>query len=272
MFDVSTSRPTAAVNRLTRNRVVERFARAGFVMAGLVHLLIGYLAVRIAFGGGGTTDQSGAMAELAAKPGGVFVLSVGVVAFALLALWRLTEAVLGRSSRAGEKGRGSDTFHRVKAVAVAVVYLCYAITAFGFVRGSGKSSGGESAGFSARLMQSSGGRIVLVVAGLVIVAVGGYHLYKGLTRKFMKDLRTDGAVLRRLGTVGYTSKGLAIAGVGVLVIVAVAQSDPSKAGGLDAALKTLGAQPYGVVLLIAAGLGIAAYGLYDFACARYAEM
>lgn len=272
MSDVSTSGPVSAVNRLARNRVVERFARAGFIMAGLVHLLIGYLAVRIAFGGGGSTDQSGAMAELAGKPGGVFVLGVGVVAFVLMALWRFSEAVLGRRSRARGKESGSGTFHRAKAFAVAVVYLCYAVTAFGFVRGSGRSSGSESAGLSARLMHSGGGRIVLVVAGLVVVAVGGYHVYKGLTRGFVKELRTDSALLRRLGTVGYTSKGLAIAGVGVLVLVAAGRSDPGKAGGLDAALKTLGAQPYGVVLLIAAGLGIAAYGLYDFACARYAEM
>jgi hypothetical protein len=60
--------------------------------------------------------------------------------------------------------------------------------------------------------------------------------------------------------------------VGVLVIVAVFQSDPGKASGLDAAVKTLGAQPFGPALLVAAGLGIAAYGLYDFACARYARM
>lgn len=272
MFEVSTSRPISAAHRLTRNSVFERFARAGFVMAGIVHLLIGYLAVRIAFGGGGTTDHSGAMAELAAKPGGVTVSSVGVFAFVFMALWRLAEAAHGTGSRAGDKPRGSDAFHRIKAFAVSMVYFGYTITAFGFARGSGKSSGGESIGLSARLMQSTGGTIALVVGGLVIVAVGCYHIYKGVTRKFVEKLRTDSAVVRRLGTVGYVSKGLTIAGVGVLVVVAANRADPGKAGGLDAALKTLGAQPYGVALLIAAGLGIAAYGLYDFACARYAEM
>jgi len=42
--------------------------------------------------------------------------------------------------------------------------------------------------------------------------------------------------------------------------------------GLDGALKTLGAQPYGAILLILAGLGIITYGLYSFAMARYAKM
>ncbi|MCX0273425.1 DUF1206 domain-containing protein [Nocardia zapadnayensis] len=271
MTQVSTSRPVSAARRVTDSRMFERLARAGYVMAGLVHLLIGYLAVRLAFGGGGTTDQSGAMAELAAKPGGVPALVVGIAAFVFMALWRLTEAVLGSRTH-GDEDRKSDLFHRGKAFAVALVYFGYAITAFGFVQGSGSSSGGKNAGLSARMMQSTGGKIAIVLVGVVIIGVGAYHIYKGATRRFLKELRTDRALLRRLGTVGYLSKGSAIAGVGVLVIVAVFQSDPGKASGLDAALKTLGAQPFGPVLLVTAGLGIAAYGLYDFACARYARM
>ncbi|NUP28494.1 MAG: DUF1206 domain-containing protein [Nocardia sp.] len=271
MIEVSTSGPKSAVNRVTRSRVFERFARAGFVMAGVVHLLIGYLAVRIAFGGSGSTDQSGAMAELATKPGGVPALVFAVAAFVFMALWRLTEAALG-SRDGGDEDRSSDLFHRGKALAVALVYFGYALTAFSFVRGSGKSSGGQNAGLSARLMESTGGKVALVVAGLVIIAVGGYHIYKGATRKFLEKLHTHNGLVRKLGTVGYLSKGSAIAGVGVLVIVAVNQSDPGKASGLDAALKTLGGQPFGPVLLVAAGLGIAAYGLYDLACARYAKM
>ena len=83
---------------VAQNNVFERFARAGFVVSGVVHLLIGYIAIRLALGGSGSADQSGAMAELAGKPGGVFALWVGVVAFLAMALWRLAEAALGSSS------------------------------------------------------------------------------------------------------------------------------------------------------------------------------
>ena len=78
--------------------------------------------------------------------------------------------------------------------------------------------------------------------------------------------------MRRLGLVRYIAKGLAIAGAGVVVIVAASHTEPNKATGLDGALKTLGAQPYGAVLLIVAGLGIITYGLYSFAMARYTKM
>jgi hypothetical protein len=98
-------------------------------------------------------------------------------------------------------------------------------------------------------------------------------VYKGAGHNFVEDLegRTSDLV-RRLGMVGYIAKGLTIAGAGVLVVVATTRSEPNKATGLDGALKTLGAQPYGAALLIAAGLGIITYGFYSFAMARYTKM
>jgi len=55
-------------------------------------------------------------------------------------------------------------------------------------------------------------------------------------------------------------------------IVATLTSDPAKASGLDGAVKTLGAAPFGRILLILAALGFAAYGLYSFVKSRYGRM
>ncbi|MDV7354680.1 DUF1206 domain-containing protein [Rhodococcus oxybenzonivorans] len=265
---------SSTAGRVAQNSYFEWFARGGFVVSGIVHLIIGYIAVRLALGGAaGTADQSGAMTELAAKPGGIAALWVGVVAFAIMGLWRLAEAALGSSSRPDADSKKSEIVDRLKAFALAVVYFAFAFSAFGFARGSGKSSSGQSADITARLMQTTAGTIALIAAALVIIAVGGYHVYKGVSRKFLDDLEgTTSPLVRRLGMVGYIAKGLAIAAIGLLVILAVNQSEPDKASGLDGAFKTVGAQPYGVALLIAAGAGIIAYGLYSFAMARYAKM
>ena len=68
------------------------------------------------------------------------------------------------------------------------------------------------------------------------------------------------------------AKGLVISGAGLLVVVAASRSEPNRATGLDGALKTLAAQPYGPALaVIAAGLRIITYGLYSFAMARYTK-
>jgi Domain of Unknown Function (DUF1206) len=261
--------PSVTPARLAQNRVFERAARAGFVVSGVLHLIVGYLAIRIAFGDGGTADQSGALATVARQPGGHATLWFATVALLMLGLWRLVETALGRSSDTEPGG----VFDRVKALGLAVVYLALAYSAFGFARGTGESSGERSSTISARLMQTTAGTLALVGCGVGIVAVGVYHVRKGAGRNFLGDLEgRSGSVVRRLGTIGYVGKGVVIAGAGALVIVAALRAEPKKATGLDGALKTLGAQPYGPALLVAAGLGIITYGLYSFAMARRTRM
>ena len=259
---------------IAQNSVFERFARAGYVVSGVLHIIIGYLAIRIALGsGGGSADQSGALAAVSAKPGGSIALWAGVIALLIMALWRLTETALGRSTDRKSQGTKSEVLDRAKAFALAVVYCGFAYSTLGFARSSGQSTGDQNSGLSARLMQTASGTAVLIVGGVIIVAVGGYHIYKGASHNFLDDLKgTSSDLVRRLGLIGYIAKGLVIVGAGVLVIIAASLSEPAKATGLDGALKTLGAQPYGAILLILAGLGIITYGLYSFAMARYTKM
>jgi len=272
---ISTSRGSSVTGRLSRNHWFERLARAGYVGSGLVHLLVGYLAIRVALGSNEEASQSGALAEIAAKPGGKFLLSVLCVVLFVLALWRLAEGVLGGAAHSSSAGQDKkdETFGRIKAVGVALVYFGLAFTAFGYARGSSKSSGEQSSGITARLLESGGGKFLLVVAALVIIGVGLYHIYKGATKKFVEDLKGNtSSFVRGLGMAGYIAKGVAVTLIGGLVIAAVFQADPEKASGLDAALKTLGAQPFGVFLLIAVGLGLIMYGIYSFVRARDAKM
>jgi hypothetical protein len=68
---------SSTATQMAQNSVFERFARAGYVVSGLRHLTIGYLAIGIALGtGGGNADQSGALAAVAGKPGGIVALWV----------------------------------------------------------------------------------------------------------------------------------------------------------------------------------------------------
>jgi hypothetical protein len=260
--------------QIAQNSVFERVARGGYVVSGLLHVIIGYLAIRIALGtGGGSADQSGALAALSAKPGGNIALWAAVIALLIMAFWRLAETALGRSTDPKSQGAMPEILDRAKASALAVVYFGFAYSTLGFARSAGKSTGHQNSALSARLMQSASGTVVLIVGGVIIVAVGGYHIYKGASRNFLDDLKgTSSDLVRRLGVIGYIAKGLVIAGAGVLVIIAASLSQPDKATGLDGALKTLGAQPYGAILLILAGVGIITYGLYSFAMARYAKM
>ncbi|AQA04999.1 hypothetical protein BVC93_24240 [Mycobacterium sp. MS1601] len=272
------NRVHGAVDRATSTNAFEYAARAGYVTSGVLHLLLGYIVVRLAFGGGGANqnaDQSGALATLASSGGGALALWLAAAGLFGLAAWRLAETVVGsHPNEPTDDDKGAKKqFNRVKSLALAIVYCGLALSAVRFAMGTGQSSGQQNAGMSAQLMQSGWGKALLIVVGLVVIGVGGYHVYKGASERFLKDLRVSGgSVVTPMGKVGYIAKGAVLAGAGLLVIVATLSSDPAKASGIDAAVKTLGEAPFGKILLVIAALGFAAYGAFCFVMARFARM
>lgn len=268
---------TRAVQRL------EGVGRAGYAVSGLLHVLIGVIAVRLATGGAqGSADQQGALASIAAQPFGRVALWVAVVALAALGLWQLWQAVEAaredRRSPASDPGEhGRDPGTALKSGAKGVVYLVLAATAATYARGGQASSGDQqSADVTAALMANPGGQVLVAAVGLAILGVGAYHVYSGVTERFLKNLRglppgRAGRSTRVLGRTGYIAKGVALGVLGVLFGLAALRSDPQQAGGLDAALRTVGEQPFGQVLLVAVGLGFIAFGVYSFVRARYAS-
>jgi hypothetical protein len=266
---------TGVVDRATNSNAFEYAARAGYSISGVLHLLVAFIVLRIALGSGGSADQSGALATLASGTGGKFLLWIAAIGLLAMALWRIAETVVGKrpSERATRSGDDTDATDRLKAAALAVTYLALAYSALRFAVGSGQSNSAQNVGMSAKLMQSGWGKAALIVVGLVVIGVGGYHLYKGATKRFLKDLKTSGgSVVTPLGVGGYLAKGAVLSGAGILVIVATLTADPAKASGIDAAVKTLGQAPFGKILLLLAALGLAAYGAFCFVQARFARM
>lgn len=241
--------------------VVEKGARLGYAANGVLHLLIAWLALQLAWGGGGggEADQTGALRVLGESPLGAALLWVVAVGFALLGLWQLAEAATVRDAK--------DT---VKHVGKAVLYGVLAATAVTVARGGSGGDGGSGA--TAWVMEQPWGAAALVVAGLGVLVVAGYHVVKGWTSGFLADLEGHpGRWAERLGRVGYVAKGAALAVVGVL-LGTVPWTGDEAAPGLDGALRTVLEAPFGPVLLTVVALGLAAYGLYSFARARYAKV
>ena len=259
------------------HRRLEPVARAGFVVSGLLHVLIGVLALRIALGGGsgsgsGSADSSGALGEVAATPFGAFALWAAVVALAALGLWQLLDGAL--RARAREAGDAAKGFGK------GVVFLALAATALTFARGGSSSSEGSTDDATATLMASPGGVLLVGAVGLAVLGGGGYLVYKGCSRKVRDDLsggagggrgRPPGGALWA-GRAGYVAKGVALAVVGVLFVVAAVRADPSQAGGIDAAMRTLVGAPFGVALLVAVGAGFVLYGVWSFVRARWGSL
>ena len=266
--------------RLADGQALENLARVGLLAYGVVHLLIAWLALQLAWGGGNgqETDQSGAMQTLARQPFGkplLWIIGLGLVA---LALWQAAEILRWRSGwSASGKQRTKAIQKTVKSVAKAVVYAAIAVLAIKFALGSGKSSSQQQQKTAAGVFGWPAGRWLVGAAGLVLIGVGIYHVYKGVTQRFLKEIDTSEAsasarrLVTRLGQVGFPGKGVALAGVGALLVWAAITFDPSKARGLDGAMHAILDLPFGQILLTLVALGIAAFGAFVFVRARYPE-
>jgi hypothetical protein len=268
---VSKKSPAKAARRAQNSGAVRMLARGGYVASGVLHILVAWLAVQLALGeSSGQADQSGAFSAIAQAPGGELLLWAVAVGFAALALWQLATAALGVPNAENQAGA------RLKSLAKGVLYGVLAATSAQYAQGSGGSGSSEES-MTARVLTMPGGPWLVGLAGLVIVGVGVYHVVKGVRKKFLRDLAGTGGgavgpVVVRLGQVGYVAKGIALGVVGGLIVAAAVTADPSQAGGLDEALHTVRDQPFGTALLLVIGLGIAAFGLYSFARARFARL
>lgn len=266
----STASARSAASRLQDNRAFQLAARTGFAVNGLLHLLIGGIALGVAFGSGGEADQGGALSGLASSPGGVFLLWVVAIGLFALGLFQVLEVFLVQGT---DKDAWAD---RAKEGGKAVAYLAIGFSAASVAMGSGSDSSGQTQGITATLLSSPGGVFLVVILGLGVLAVGVYFIVKGAKKKFLQDISAPdgktGRTIATLGRVGYIAKGIAISVVGILFGVAALTSDPSEATGLDGALKSLVELPLGPVILTVVALGLMAYGVYCFARAKYARL
>lgn len=268
-MDTPDARSTAS--RLRSAPGFRTAAKAGFAVNGLLNIVIGFLAIGVAVSGaGGQADQNGALRQLAEAPGGMLLIWVIAIGLIALGLWQATAAVL-----VTESDRKKRAASRLKNAGKAVAYLAIGASAVGVATGGGGGGGGEET-LTAKLLATPGGVILLVAIGLGAIGVGIYMVVKGVKKKFLDDLNLPGGTVGRvstvLGMVGYIARGIAIAVVGILFIVAAVTADPEQAGGLDAALASLAALPFGTVVLIGIGLGFIAYGVYSGVRARYARI
>lgn len=251
-------------------------ARAGLVGYGLVHLLIGWTALRLAWGerGGAAADSSGALRTLAS--GTVGLVSLGLIALGLvaLALWQAGESMWGYHDRQGIK----RTRKRISSAGKAVVYLGLGISAGKFAAGDQSSSSATQEQRTSGVLSWSGGQTLVVAAGLIIIGIGISHVVKGIRGRFRDELdavEMSGQARRRavvLGQVGYIAKGIALGLVGGLIGYAAWTFDPHKSRGLDGALRTILDEPFGQALLTAMGVGFMAFGVFAILQSRYRRM
>ena len=244
-------------------------ARAGLTARGVVYILMGVLAVLVARGAQANVDLKGALAQVLAQPYGGWVVGLLAIGFAGYALWRLSEAAFGVT------GEGHKTGPRVQSLARGLIYAFLAFTAASLLQGSRAAQGTQQQGYAAEVMSHPGGRWAVGLAGVTIAVAGLVMVVDGAKLKFMRYFPAGGMSarvrewIRGLGRIGTIARGLVFALTGALVVSAAWTYDATKASGLDGALRTLRDRPSGELLLTLAGAGLAIFGIYGLAEARY---
>lgn len=267
---MSQAREKAA--QVRENPAVRAVARLGFIAAGLVHILIGIIALVLAFGGRADGDQSGAMRALAGAPLGFVALWVIAIALWALAVWTAVDAFVTRTGH-GTKQRAKGWGTRLKNLGRAVAYLAVGSGAAAVALGARNDSDESAQSASRDVLNVPGGPIVLGVVGVVIAAIGIGFVVSAFTRGFTKQMSIPdtafGRTFTTLGVIGYLAEGAALLLVGILILIAAIKLDPSAAGGTDAALKALLATPFGPWAVGAIGIGLIAYGLFSALRSRF---
>jgi hypothetical protein len=157
---------------------LEWLARGGLIAYGVVHLLVGWLALQIAWGtsAGTSADTSGALTTLAQQPFGKVLLWVIVVGMVALALWQTSEAIWGHPDR----DRAKRIRKQVTSGAKAVVYAALAVSAALVALGSGTSSSQSQEQATTGVLARPGGRVLVVASGLVIFGVCFSSVFNGV--------------------------------------------------------------------------------------------
>ncbi len=253
----------------------EWFGRAGWVAKGVVYGLIGALFVSIAIGGGsGQANQAGAIESVAETPaGGLLLVALGTGLF-LYAGWRVFTVILPGD------WTGRALLDRIGYAISAGVYFSLVFTIAEFLRNRGSGSGQQEdrmiEGLVKDVLAVTAGRTMVIVAGLVVTAVGVAFAHKGWTRSFREQISGDdgieGTVIDHLGTIGWIARGVSMGIVGFFLIRAAWLFDPDEAAGLDDSIRQLADNPFGAVLAVLVGLGFIAFGIFAVVSARHRDL
>jgi Domain of Unknown Function (DUF1206) len=258
-------------------------ARTGLVAKGVSYGIVGILAVKLAFGHGGkATSRNGALQTLAGQSFGKVMLALLALGLAAYAIWRFVQAFAERED-AGDgvaKGAAKKWGKRAGYVGRGLIYAGLTVSAVKILFGSGggQSQTGKAHKTTAVVFSWPAGTWLVGIAGAVIVGVGLWNFYRGVSRKFEDRWRTGemGEQARkwgsRAGLVGHVARAVVFSLIGIFLVKAAIDFNPKDAIGLDGALRKLADASYGPYLLGLTAAGLVAYALYCFVDARYRDV
>jgi hypothetical protein len=254
--------------------------RFGMAAKGVVYVLIGVVAARVAFGDGGqTTDTQGALERIAQMPYGWPLLGAVALGLAGYTTWRAVQALMDTENK-GSDAKG--LWVRGAYLTSAIIHATLTLTALRMLLNrsaeAGSSSDSAAQDWTARLLEQPFGPWLVALAGACLIGSAAFQLGRAVTANFRKRLQTSEMSPREqtfaiwAGRGGHVARGVTFGIMGLFLVLAAWHQQPGEAKGLTGALNTLAEQPYGPLLLGIVAIGLVLYGLYMFVEARFRRM
>jgi len=252
---------------------MERLARLGYGVKGLIYITMGLLAIQGALGKAKTpADQLGAIRTFSKLPFAQVLLWIVLIGLISYALWGVIRAVLDPLHK------GTDTsglLARGGYLVSAATYASFVVPTYQLISGARSSSGSNQTHLVAQIMSLPMGRILVGIIGIAAIGAGLYQIYMGVESKFEKQFkpyaltRENYKIAIQLGRFGTMARGIVFALVGFFFFLAAYYSNPGQAQGIDAALNYLAKQPYGLWLMGIVAVGLIAFGIYSLMTAAW---
>ncbi|WP_338813487.1 DUF1206 domain-containing protein [Bernardetia sp. Wsw4-3y2] len=256
-----------SINSLSTNKKesLEKFAKSGYFMKGVVYLLIGVLATMTAFGlGGQVSGKTGIFQFILQQPFGRILLGIVAVGLFGYTAWRWTQAFINPEN---DQNDTQNKFRRIGFFISGLSYGTFATFAakMAIKGGSSSSGGGGRTTAIAKILEVPAGEVIIGILALFIIGKGVYDIWKGFSNKHMKKVSDLGfktkEVVRKAGQVGYISRGIVLLVAGYITARAAIESNASKAGGTEGAFEFMFSSTSAWLVGLVA-LGLALYGLF----------
>ena len=257
---------------------LELLARTGFLVKGVLYLIIGLLALRVATGlGGRVTGTRGALMTVLGQPFGRTLLLIAAIGLLGYGVWRILQGLLD-PDRLGHEWRAVAL--RVSYVGRGALHAALGLQVIRLYRGLSESSGTSEREMAAEAFRWPFGDWLVVLAGLTLIGFAVQQVYAAITSRLERNL--DLANLRRdagewavsLSRFGMAARGVVFALLGWFVVDAGWSRDPSEVATTASSMRLLAAQPGGLGrwLLGISAAGFIAYGFYQLVLARYLQI
>lgn len=235
--------------------------RLGFATRGVLYIVIAFLVIRT----GRAEDPSGAL-EYVGRGGGRVLLGIMAAGLIAYGIWRLVDAAFNiERHRPDRKG----ALERVGASVSGLVHLLLAWQATRLMQGGASSGDSAQAGIEVA-PAFPGGNTIVLLAGLVLLAVGVFQLVKAAKTTFLDDLEPKAARqswVQWSGRAGYAARGLVFILTSFLLLRASFENSATQAGGTAKALAWL-SNPWDLIVAI----GLFGFGLFSFVEARFRRL